>query len=300
MPQTEAVEGYVSSYNTLSPTNSPEREGSRTSLLDLPPERGGGRSVAAGAGAVLVHAGVVLLVLTAGAQVTRHVVELEVSKLIEVELPTPTQGPEPEPVEEPPPPTPKAATAPTSENTRPTDPETNAEAKAEEPPPAPAESGEVLTAEDEVVDFGDTIISGNADHFAGGLSSADGTSKSAVRNPHAQSGGVVGGTGKGGPVRVVPPPVDHSRAPRLAGGVQWNCPFPAEANMEQIDQATVSLQVQVAADGNVQTVNVLSDPGYGFGREAQRCARRKRWDPGIDKKGAATGALARIKVRFQR
>lgn len=287
-------------FDTLSPT-SQERLSSRTSLLDVPPEQNAKRSAIAGAGAFLLHGGLVVLALTVGTRVTRRVTHLDVSQLIEVDLPPPPEAPQevveepqPEPVVEPPPSNTPAAPAP--EDPPPLDPSAETE---EEPPPAPAESGEVLTASEEIVDFGDTIISGQGDRFAGGLTSADGASKVAVRNPNARPGGAVGGTGTGKPVREKKP-VNQSRSPRLSGGMEWDCPFPAEADMEQVDNAAVSLQVQVAPNGKVQSVTVLSDPGFGFGREARRCAQRKRWDPGIDVNGAPVGGTARIKVRFKR
>lgn len=282
------------SYDSLSPTSL----SSRVSLLDVPNGASAKSSFAAGGLALVLHGGLVLIALTAGARVTQEIVQIDVSQLIDVELPVPQeQAPEQsEPIAEPahdeqlpnaPTPAPSESIDPTSET-------------ESEPPPAPAEAGEVLTADEEVIDFGDTVVSSTGNHFSGGLTASDGTSKVAVRNPHARSGGVPGGTGSGQPVTPVKKSVDLSRSPRLAGGMQWDCPFPAEADMEQINEALVSLQVQVSPDGKVQNVTVVSDPGYGFGREVTRCALRKRWDPGTDREGKPKGATARIQVRFHR
>jgi len=268
---------------------------SRTSLLDLPPQTGARRSLVAGASAALLHGGLGILALTVGVRVAQKVTQPDVAELIEVELPVPkveapiekiTNEPTPEPMD-------KVKLPMLSETPKPT-----AETETE-PPPAPAEAGEVLTTDNEIIDFGTTIISGKSDRFAGGLSSSEGTQKKAVRNENARSGGAFGGTGSGRPVSAAPAP-NHSRSPKLAGGAQWDCPFPPEADHEQINNATVSLQVQVAPNGKVESVAVANDPGFGFGREARRCALRKSWDPGLDERGAPTGATARIKVRFAR
>lgn len=297
MTATETAIGTVAQYDTLSPAYFPEHRTSRTSLLDLPPEESATRSIAAGAGAMLLHGGAIILALTIGARVTQRAAEMRVSNLIEVEISdeAASEEPEPEPTESTLLTKPIPPASPTTASER-LDPPI--ETEEEQPPPAPAEAGEVLTSEAEVLDFGDMVISGVGDRFVGGLTSAGGTSKAAVRNGSAQVGGVVGDTGNDKPVRALRP-VDHSRAPQLAGGMEWDCPFPPEAEVEQINQAVVSLKVQVAPDGKVRDVTVLSDPGYGFGREARRCAQRKRWAPGLDDQGQPTGATAHIKVRFQ-
>ncbi len=83
----------------------------------------------------------------------------------------------------------------------------------------------ILDSSQDVVDFGNSFVTGTGDSFAGGVTDTAGTSTTAVRDTTARgdSGGV-----KPAPVPSSPP-VDLSRPPKLAGGVSWQCPFPAEA-----------------------------------------------------------------------
>lgn len=161
------------------------------------------------------------------------------------------------------------------------------------PPPVAAQAAAVLAASDEVADFGDAIVSGKAATFAGGTTEAAGKSMQAVRDTRARAGGVQGGQGED--LRA-----DKSRAPRLAGSGEWDCAFPDEAYDEGIDTALVGLHVEVAPDGKVLAVQIKSDPGSGFGREARRCALRKVWSPGLDRAGQPTRSVALVNVRFTR
>jgi protein TonB len=171
-------------------------------------------------------------------------------------------------------------------------------------PPAAAEAAKVLTADpdpNDPVDMTNTIVQGNADKYAGGVSANNGTSKTAVTNPGAQATGVPGGTG----TAAAPPPapkVDRSRKAGLLGSSDWtDCPFPAEADAEQIDQAFVLIQVRVKPDGSPETVTVVQDPGHGFGREARKCAMRKKFTPALDIDGNAIPAVTNpFRVRFER
>lgn len=172
------------------------------------------------------------------------------------------------------------------------------------PPPAPAQAAKVLTAEpkpDEPLDLtGNTIVQGNADSFAGGFTTSNGTNNTAV-NAMPSPTGVPGGTGQ---VQAPPPPPpgpDRSRTASLGGGGEWSCPFPAEADTAQVDEAFVTLQVDVKADGTASTVRVLSDPGNGFGREARRCAMNKRYATALDHDGMAiAGTTKAFRVHFSR
>jgi periplasmic protein TonB len=173
------------------------------------------------------------------------------------------------------------------------------------PPPTPAEAAKVLTADPDpngkVEDLTNSFVTGSGSTYAGGTTSADGTSKTAVYNPAAAKTGVPGGTGTG----PAPPPVrkdDKSRVPGLLGSVEWNdCPFPGEADAEQIDQAFVLIQVKVRPDGAPESVSVLQDPGHGFGREARKCAMRKKYAQGLDPDGAPIPGMTKpFRVRFER
>ncbi|MFT3922188.1 MAG: energy transducer TonB [Myxococcales bacterium] len=161
------------------------------------------------------------------------------------------------------------------------------------PPPAAAEAAQVLTQESPVADVGEAIVVGNAAVHAGGTSEAGGTATHAVHDLAARAGGVEAGTGRD-------LAADRSRQPALAGGFEWDCPFPEEAEDEGIDDGHVTLRVEVGADGSVLEVQVQSDPGYGFGREAKRCALRKRWVAGLDRAGLPTRSAALVRVKFER
>lgn len=251
------------------------------SLLDRVPEpRKGGPLLSAG-GAVVVHAALVLLALYIGTHFAREAAKAPaVSEMVEIEAP-----PEPPPAE-----VPEAKPEP-----QPVTKVSHAEPK-EAPAAAAAQAGQVLTAADEVVDFGESFVVGKGTTYAGGVTEANGTATNAVRDLGARAGGVPGGTGTARP----PPPVDRSRAPALAGGSHWDCPFPLEADDAGVDHAVVTLRIEVAADGRVVSASPSADPGHGFGREARRCAMSKRWAPGLDESGAAIGATTVVNVRFDR
>jgi protein TonB len=174
--------------------------------------------------------------------------------------------------------------------------------EAPPPPPAPAQAAKVLTREpdpNEPVDLtGNTIVTGNATDFPGGLTASNGTGANAVRSLTSPTG-VPGGTGA--PSAPPPPPgPDRSRPPSLAGGSDWNCPFPPEADTAQIDEAYVTVQVDVRPDGTPGSVAIVSDPGNGFGREARRCAMSKSFQAALDHDGNAIAGTKKVKVHFSR
>jgi protein TonB len=217
-------------------------------------------------------------------------------KAKEEKPPEPEKAPEPDPE---PIPQPKAvAPAPKEEDPY-------------EPPPAPAQAAKVLTApedpsEEKIEDLTDQgFVSGDGTGPGFGMVSAAGTSSAPTWNQAAKPGGVEGGKGTG-EVKPPPPPpppkVDRSRSPGLIGSSDWrNCPFPPEADAEQIDSAVVRIIVTVRADGTPQSVQVASDPGHGFGRAARMCALTKRYTPGLDQDGKpVTKTMPPIAVNFLR
>lgn len=202
--------------------------------------------------------------------------------------------PEPEPEAPPPPPAPKAAPAPAKEE----DPY--------DPPPAPAQAAKVLTqepSEDEPVDLtGQGFVTGDGTGPGFGMVSAAGTSNTPTWNKKASNDGVEGGKGTGS---NTPPPApqgpDMSKPAGLVGSSSWDCPFPPEADAEQIDQAVVTIIVTVRPNGSPQAVKVVNDPGFGFGRAARVCALSRRYTPALDRAGSPTvSATPPIKVRFTR
>jgi protein TonB len=170
------------------------------------------------------------------------------------------------------------------------------------PPPAPAQAGKVLTAEpdpNEPVDLtGNTIVTGNADSYAGGTTSANGTNATAVRGPVAVRGAAAGTAAVAAP--AAPPGPDLSRAAKLGGGGEWNCPFPPEAEAALVDDAYVMLKLHIGADGTADDVTVIKDPGYGFGRAAKQHAQRLRHTPALDHDGNAVATSISVRVHFTR
>ena len=244
-----------------------------TSLLDVAPLRSKGSSLIAGAGTVVVHLALVAVATFVSARVARHVATpVMVTQMIEVELP---------------PHVPRASVAESvqKEPARERAPSRHA-AEATQAAPSPAQEH---TASGEVLDFGETFVAGKGARHMAGVAETGGTAKPAVRD----TGAVTGGTGTA-------LAADRSRAPALAGGAQWDCPFPDEAEDRGVDHAIVTLRVEVAADGGVVAATIAREPGAGFGREARRCALRKRWLPGLDRVGNPTSAAALINVSFDR
>jgi outer membrane biosynthesis protein TonB len=168
------------------------------------------------------------------------------------------------------------------------------------PAPAPAAAAKVLTSEPdpaEPVDFtGNTLVQGNADVYGGGYTASNGTG-AGVQTFRSR-----GGLTPGGPaVLKWAATSDDSRGASLGDGDEWNCPFPAESGAAQIDEAYVTLIVDVAVDGSARAVRVLSDPGSGFGREARQCAMSKRYVTALDREGRAlSGTTKPIRVHFSR
>jgi periplasmic protein TonB len=184
------------------------------------------------------------------------------------------------------------------------EPQPKVRAEAAAPPPTPAQAAKVLTTEADpqegpvdLTAWG--IVSGNADSFPGGASSNKGTSNKPVQGKPATTG-VPNATGTA-PVVAAPAAKDMSRPARPTQLEGWNCGFPAEADMEQINFAKVVLIVTVASDGRPKKADVLSDPGHGFGSLARQCALRRQYTPGLDRAGQAiTTTTPPITVRFVR
>lgn len=231
----------------------------------------------------------------------RETVAAKLAQTYEIELEKPEEKPPepepppPEPVKEAPPPEPPPVV---KEEAPPP------KADAPPPPPVAAEAAKVLTQEpanDEPVNLtGNSFVTGSGSTYAGGTTQAGGTSKQAVYNAAAAATGVVGSTGTAPAPST--PKVDRSRAAGLAGGDRWDdCPFPAEADSEQIDQAYVTIQVKVSATGAAESVTVLQDPGHGFGREARKCGMQKTYATALDVDGRpVAGTTKAIRIHFER
>jgi len=157
-------------------------------------------------------------------------------------------------------------------------------------PAAPARAGKLAAVSDSPVDFtGTAFVVGSGASYAGGTTTHGGTGRTPAAGTVAP-----GGTGDGTATR------NRARAVALDQAA-WSCPWPAEADARQVDQETVVLRVAVRADGRADRVDVVDDPGFGFGRAARQCALGTRFEPARDPAGAPIAALSPpIRVHFFR
>jgi protein TonB len=156
----------------------------------------------------------------------------------------------------------------------------------------PAQAGQLVAASPEPADFtGTAFIVGSGTSYAGGATTSSGTNRKAALGPVAPD------TAKSAPSSSVR---SRARAVTLDQSA-WNCPWPAEADAEQVNEQTVVLQAIVRADGRAADVNVLRDPGFGFGAAARLCTLRTRFEPALDDAGQPIPAQSPpIRVHFYR
>ena len=181
-------------------------------------------------------------------------------------------------------------------------------ARLPEAPSAPvaaaARASAVVTAipdPNEPVDLtGNTVVVGDSDRFAGGSTMTKGTSDTAVRSRAVAPRAV----GVLPPVAVTattrPAEPDKSRPVQYAGGSDWNCPFPAEADTAQIDDRFVTIKVTVAADSALESVVVLDNGDHGFARAADNCSRRHAFGVALDHDGHPIAGTKTFRVHFER
>lgn len=140
---------------------------------------------------------------------------------------------------------------------------------------------------------GDAIVTGQATAFAGGVTTSAGTNAAPSR-----AGAAATTTGAGDAVLATA--IDRA-SPVSLESEKWSCPWPREADSEQIDEQTVILRVIVDAGGAAERAAVLADPGHGFGAAAVACALRTRFVPARGRGGEAVRATSPpIRVRFTR
>jgi protein TonB len=167
-------------------------------------------------------------------------------------------------------------------------------------PAALARAAAVVTRSDdtrEPVDLTDGFVLGAAATYGGGATAPSGAS-SAKAAPLASSGRAAGPAAS--PVLPVPASPDRSRKAAVASGAEWRCPFPREADADGVDAAVVGLRIDLDAAGAVRMLDVASDPGHGFAREARQCASRQRYLPALDREGAPQAGTLTVRVRFVR
>jgi protein TonB len=155
----------------------------------------------------------------------------------------------------------------------------------------PAQAGQIVLAAQAPADFTDmAFIVGSGTSYAGGTTTSSGTSRKAARGALAPE------AIKGAPISAP----NRARSVLLEQSA-WNCPWPVEADAEQVNEQTVVLQASVRADGRVDNVDILSDPGFGFGANARLCALRTRFEPARDGTGQPIIAMSPpIRVHFYR
>lgn len=168
--------------------------------------------------------------------------------------------------------------------------------------PIHAQAAAVLTRQSETnepVDMTDGFVVGTADTYAGGITASQGTSSRVVHNV-GQPGGLTKAksSGAGSPVAATGP--NRARAPSIVGTTEWRCPFPSEADAEGANHAVATLRIIVDVRGLPTGVLVLRDPGYGFGREARRCALDKHFEPALDHAGIPIEGKVTLNVHFDR
>jgi protein TonB len=134
-----------------------------------------------------------------------------------------------------------------------------------------------------------TIVQSATGAFSGRGTSGTGVPGGTGTGVAGSKQGVVGGTGTG------------TAQPVTLSLKDWKCPWPEDAEYEDFDQQVVSIRVVVAEDGRVEKADIVSDPGFGFGKAARDCARRVRFNPAKDVQGRAIKAMSPpINVRFLR
>jgi len=178
----------------------------------------------------------------------------------------------------PPPPLPTPAAPPPPREARPSP----KLVRPRQAPPAPAQSGRAIVAAPEPegpIDMtGFNLVVGEGKTYAGGNSSAKGTSTQAIADPNA----VVGG-------KPNAPPVDRSR-PSSPVHREWSCPWPSEEQTSDLRDAYVTIRVQVDADGLPTSIDVLNSPPGGFAAAARHCAEGERFSAARDSSGKAVAS----------
>jgi protein TonB len=135
----------------------------------------------------------------------------------------------------------------------------------------------------------------------GGYTSSEGTGKKPVYDPRASSTGKEGGRGDKGTGSVGTPAVNRSRPAMPQTRNLSDCPFPPQADMAQVDRAVVDVTVTVDPTGRPTSASVVSDPGYGFGPQARRCALGMRYEPALGPSGdPIIGTTPTLRFRFNR
>jgi hypothetical protein len=136
------------------------------------------------------------------------------------------------------------------------------------------------------------LVVGQGEAYAGGYSSAAGTSKKAVEDTIPKAGGV--------PDAEPPAAPDLSR---LASPLDrdWACAWPEEAQDTELRDARVTVRVTVDENGSPSHVDVFGGPPGGFTEAARRCAEHERYRVALDTSGRPIpGSTNLFNVHFVR
>ena len=77
------------------------------------------------------------------------------------------------------------------------------------------------------------------------------------------------------------------------------CPppaFPSEARKAKIGSATVVLEITVSEKGSVSDIEVLSDPGHGFAKEAVTAVKHWKFKPAVANDGKKVSTRIKLEV----
>jgi periplasmic protein TonB len=277
-----------------------------------PPRR---RLLWAGLVGVGVHAVLLALMWRTGPSLETWAADVAIrvhQELVRVEaVDLEADAPEPEPERQPEPaPEPESKPAPEPAPTEdpPAEPEhvpTRSQPRAKA---APAAAAQPLATEPEgPLDLSDdVIVRGSSSAYAGGATATSGTSREPVVKPAASSPADPQPSGAAAsspdPVASTPAPRRRDRsAPARPRDADWDCRWPRAADALDIDRESATVRVMLDARGRVQSVQIVHDPGHGFGAAAAECARRARFTAARDPQGRRIASRTPpIRVQFTR
>jgi hypothetical protein len=161
---------------------------------------------------------------------------------------------------------------------------------ANKAPPAPAQAGKVIAAAPDPnapVDMtGFDLVVGEGKSYAGGYSSAKGTSTQAIPDVNARVGGK-------------PNAVDQSRAAAPLHR-DWSCPWPEEEQTSDLRDMRVTIRVHLDADGLPTSIETLNAPPGGFAAAARSCAQHETYSAAHDSNGRPVASATALVVHFFR
>lgn len=160
-------------------------------------------------------------------------------------------------------------------------------APSEEPPPL-AQAATVIAAEDTLDFTGETLVTGNAATYAGGVTHRDGNRATAVH----------------GATHIAPgndndASASRARAPQL-DATTLECAGLTFADAGDMESELLVLRLRVDRDGNVIDVRAVQRSESPIADDVIDCARDWHFDPALDVAGEPIAALSPpLRVRFK-